>query len=74
MPVQLFLHVFLKYIYVYVNKYINSYVCLLFINVSFISTITCPIIIHLYNYTNEAFIYIFLLFFAWIQLPKIEFF
>jgi len=58
MPVQLFLHVFLKYIYVYVNKYINSYVCLLFINVSFISTITCPIIIHLYNYTNEAFIYI----------------
>merc|ERR1711873_373016 len=58
MPVQLFLHVFLKYIYVYFNKSINSYVCLLFINVSFISTITCPIIIHLYNYTNEAFIYI----------------
>merc|ERR1712243_28848 len=58
MPVHLFLHVFLKYIYVYVNKYINSYVCLLFINVSFISTITCPISIHLYNYTNEAFIYI----------------
>ena len=43
---------------IYVNKYINSYVCLLFINVSFISTITCPIIIHLYNYTYEAFIYI----------------